>query len=131
MRTIVYKIRLERYEIAKISEGCEDEITLQLEEPLDGNILIEKSAFPLKRGIAKIPADQLSEGEVSPKISTSSGTKRLEGFIFKRGAVIRKHPDADYVRSLAEATDSLLKKVSALEAEIEEIKNKISPKIHF
>lgn len=132
MRTIVYKICLGRYEIAEISEGDEKEITLKLEEPLDGNLLIGKAVFPVLSGIAKIPEERLTAGEVSPKISTSSGIKPLESFIFKRGAVLRKSPDGDYVRTLANAVDSLLIRVSALEAEIKEIRDKItSPKIKF
>ena len=131
MTTVFYKKLLGRYEITKISEHGVGGIQIEFEEPIDGNVIICDETLPLLRGVCNIDAQRLEEGYIIPKIYTGGLIHTVEGFIIKRGEVIRRGPDEEYVRRLSEAANDLLLRVERLEKSIAEIQNKIERKIIF
>lgn len=131
MRIIVYKMVLGRYEISEIREDMGDEVRIKFEESIDGKIMLGRAVFPLSSGICKIPKSKLPEGDIHPKLYTASGLIPLESFIVNGGSIIRKNPDSDYVRHVAESVDGLTARVSDIEAQLSEIQNKITQQIRF
>ena len=122
---------LETYEIDKIEEHTGDGIKIMLEAPIDAKLILGDSVHIVIGGVCNIQKSKLSDGDFIPKLYTSRGMTLLEGFIIKHGAVIRKNPDADYVRRLADCVDGLYTRVLSLENSLEEIQDKISRKISF
>lgn len=131
MKIIVYKMLLGRYEIREISDSGGDEIRIKFEESIDGKITLGELPFTLSCGVCKIPAAKLTDGEVTPKLYTGGKILPLESFIVSGGAIIRKNPDADYIRRIADAVDKLTHRVSDIEEELLEIQDKITQKINF
>ncbi|MBE6644635.1 MAG: hypothetical protein E7612_04555 [Ruminococcaceae bacterium] len=131
MTTVFYKKLLGRYEITKISEHGVGGIQIEFEEPIDGNVIICDETLPLLRGVCNIDAQRLEEGYIIPKLYTGGLIHTVEGFIIKRGEIIRRGPDEEYVRRLSEAANDLLLRVERLEKSIAEIQNKIERKIIF
>ena len=131
MTTIFYKKLLGRYEITEIREHGVDGIQIEFEEPIDGNVIICEETLPLSRGICNISATKLREGYIAPRLYTGGLIDAIEGFIIKKGEVIRKGLDEEYVRRLSEAANTLLLRVESIEESITEIENKIERKIIF
>ena len=131
MTTIFYKKILGRYEISEISNLPGEEITFEFEEPVDGKLLISNSVFDICGGVCRIIAARLPEGEIAPKLYTGWGMHKIEGFIFKHGAVIQKAPDSDYVRRLSITVDAILHRMDAIEKALGELENKTERKITF
>lgn len=131
MTTVFYKKILGNYEISEICESTGNGARLEFEEPIDGKIVILSSVFDLSRGVCNIKASHLPEGDLVPKLYTGGDMQKIEGFIHKLGAIIRKTPDADYARRLAVTVDALFSRVQGLEAVLDEMKNKIERKITF
>ena len=131
MTTVFYKKLLGRYEITKVSEHGVGGIQIEFEEPIDGNVIICDETLPLLRGVCNIDAQRLEEGYIIPKLYTGGLIHTVEGFIIKRGEIIRRGPDEEYVRRLSEAANDLLLRVERLEKSIAEIQNKIERKIIF
>lgn len=131
MQTIIYKSILGRYEISDVTSSTGDGIRVLFDTPLDGHLTIGATVYPIARGVCKIPSTRLSDGEVLPRLVSGGAVKNLEGFTVTRGAVIRRSPDEEYSRRLAEAVDSLAKRISAIEAEIDTVRDKISQKLSF
>ena len=131
MTTIFYKKILGSYEISEITQSSVGDLKIEFEAPFDGKLLIESSVFDIYRGVSTIQTRHLPDGEISPKIYAGSGMERIEGFILSRGAIVRKAPDADYVKRLSITTDALLSRVQKLEAALGKIENKIERQITF
>lgn len=131
MRTICYKIIFGRYEISAITEGEGNEITVKFENSIDGILALANTSFKIANGICKINADALCKGEIVPKLYTATGTVKIEGFLYKNGAILRHAPDADYIRELAKRVNMLEEKTSVLEASYAEIQNRMTQKIEL
>ena len=131
MTTIFYKKILGQYEITEISELSGKEIRFEFEEPLDGNLLISNAVFDISSGVCQLEAERIPDGEITPKLYTGGDMQKIEGFIFKHGAVIQKMPDSDYTRRLSITVDALLRRVDALEKALAELENKTERKISF
>ena len=131
MTTIFYKKILGAYEISKITSPTDSDMRFEFEEPIDGKLLISNAVLELSSGACEVKKNRLLEGETEPKLYTGGDIQKIEGFILSSGAVIRKAPDQDYARRLASSVDALLHRVSALEASLEELKNKTERKITF
>ena len=131
MTTVFYKKVLGNYEISEICESAADDVRLEFEEPIDGKIVISSSVFELSRGVCRIKITNLTEGDLAPKLYTGGNMQKIEGFIHKRGAIMRKPLDQDYARRLSLTVDALFTRVQKLEKVLLEIENKIERKITF
>jgi len=131
MTILVYKSIIGRYELASISHDTGDGLTVIFEEPLDGKLIIGERVLNVKCGISKSESFILPDGDVTPRLVTSGGVKTLEGFISRRGEIIKKVPDAEYIRNIASALSALIGRVAANEAAIEKINEHINQKIEF
>ena len=131
MTTIFYKKILGLYEISEISEVCDGCIRIEFEEPLNAKLVISDLVLDVSCGVCSINADKLSDGEYAPKLYTGTVMQSIEGFIVKKGAVIQKNYDDDYVRRLSGTVDTLLHRIQSLEAAMNEVQDKIERKIVF
>ena len=131
MKTIVYKKILKQYRITEIREGTAGEICIKFEEPIEAKLLVGKSAFCVSCGIAKIPCEKLSDGEIEPKLYTGAGKEEIEGFIFLAGMPILKSPDGEYLRRLGEAYEKLLGRLNEYGEEMLKIKDRLEGKLKF
>ena len=131
MTTVFYKKILGHYEISEICESSGEDIRFEFEEPIDGKLVISNSVFDIFHGVCQTKVSNLSEGDISPKIYTGGDMQKIESFIVKQGAVLRKARGEDYIRGLSVTVDALLCRVQILEEKIAEVQNKIERKITF
>ena len=131
MQIIIYKIRLGKYELTDIKDSGGNDARIVFEEPIDGKLTLGNRVFNVTLGICKFNLDDIDEGEISPKLITGGGVKTLEAFITHRGTVLKKQPDAEYIRALAKAVDELASRLKSLEGSLDEIRNRINQKIEF
>ena len=131
MTTIFYKKLLGRYEIVEISDPRGETIRIEFEEPIDANIILSDMPYPVTRGVCNITSCEIVDGYIVPKLYTGGSIQSLEGFIVKKGAVMRKPADEEYTRRLCANLDGLLARICSLEAKVCELQNKIERKITF
>ena len=131
MKTIVYKKILNQYRIAEIREGSGNKICIKFEEPIEAKLLIGKSAFCVSCGIAEIQCKNLPDGETEPKLYTGGGKEKIESFVILAGVPFLKSPDGEYVRSLGEAYERVLKRLDEYGDEIIKIKERLEQKLNF
>jgi hypothetical protein len=119
------------YEIADITEGAGDEVSIRFEEAFDGVLVIGNADFAVSCGICKADFSRLGDGVKEPKLYTGNGSQKIEGFTLRCGAIIRHNPDADYVRRLGKEISELEERISELEVSNIEIKNSIAQRLEF
>ncbi len=131
MKTIIYKKVLGRYEIEKINDRGGDKILVEFCEPIDSKLTVAGRVFPVERGVARIDAKRLPDGELSPKLYTDGAVSSIEGFILSHGAIVRINVTDDYVRKLVSVVDELQLKVRSLEENCRKIQKKIDQPLQF
>ena len=131
MKIIIYKIILGKYELTDLRDDGGEELQILLEEPVSGRLMLGSRVFNVTRGMCKLKTHELPDGEISPKLITAGAIRNLESFISHGGHVSRKAPDAEYIRSLGAAADTLFKRVSAIEKTLTSIEKKLNQKIEF
>ena len=131
MKIIVYKKILNQYRITEIRGKSGSAIRLKFEEPIEAKLLIEKSAFDISCGIADIPCNEISDGEIRPNLYTGAGKEEIESFIMLAGAPILNNPDAEYIRQLGEAYEKLSKRLDEYGEEILKVKERLDKKLNF
>ena len=93
--------------------------------------MIADRVYTVRRGLCNIEERALRDGEITPRLVTSCGVNTIEGFIVKGGAIIKKEPDAEYLRRAVRITQELCERVSALETELRALRSKTEGKIEF
>ena len=131
MKTIVYKMRLNRYECVELHDDGSDEIKFVFEHPINAKMLISESVVNVCDGIGITSTKKLPEGDVTPKLFLGSGVYILEGFTVSRAAVIRKPADENYIRNLGKFCEELSQRVEKLEKRDEELQTLITQKINL
>ena len=131
MTTIIYKKLLGRYEIIEINGHRGEQVRIEFEEPIDGSLVLSDLPFTVMRGICSIDNSVLKDGYILPKLYTGGNMHTLEGFIIKKGAIIRDTPNEEYTKRLCVTVDALLTRIQQLEIKISELENKTERKITF
>lgn len=131
MTIIVYKTVLGRYELCEIARDTGDGYSIIFEHPIDAKLVIADRVYSVRRGLCNIEESALRDGEITPRLVTSCGVNTIEPFIVSGGAIIKKQPDAEYLRRTVRITQELFDRVAALEAEVGALKNKTEQKIEF
>ena len=129
MKTIIYKIRANRYECADVLDGGGDDLSFIFELPISCRMTISGTVIEIEGGIGKAKLSSIPEGYVTPKLFLGGKVHTLEGFTVSRGAVIKKRADEEYIRNLSEFCEGLSKRVEALEIKNAELINLMTQKI--
>lgn len=131
MKTIVYKKIFKQYKIAEMRESANSEITLIFEEPIEAKLFIGKSAFSVCCGIARIPSEEVPEGEICPKLYTGTGKEEPEGFFVCHGEVVRVKSDDEISKTAAKSLIEMLGRIEHCEHAISEINGLLDRKLNF
>ena len=131
MRAITYKRMFGVYEIADITEGAGDEVSIRFEEAFDGVLVIGNADFAVSCGICNADFSRLGDGVKEPKLYTGGGKEKIESFVILAGVPFLKSPDGEYVRNLGEAYERVLKRLDEYGDEIIKIKERLEQKLNF
>lgn len=127
MTTIVYKNLLNRYLIDSCFEADGDGISVELSEPIDARLAIGTEIYKVKTGLCRIRS--LSEGEILPRLYTSTCVYELEGFVYRNGKATPSRDRSGMIAELCRAVDSITERLTAAEKEIIDLNERVSRRI--
>ena len=125
MSKIHYEGFAGRYIISRCEKDSEEKITLLLDTPLDGKIIINGSVVvSLTEGAAVIDRARLKDGKCYPTLYLSDSYVRLEPFLLSASGA-SPYEGEEYIRSvykrlilLEEKEKELSRRVTALEEKL-------------
>lgn len=129
MKTIIYKIRANRYECTEVLDRGGDDLEFIFELPVSCRMTLSDTVVEIEGGVGKTKLSCIAEGDITPKLFIGGKVHTLEGFTVSRGAVIKKRADEEYVRNLAGFCEELSKRVEELENKNAELMKLMTQKI--
>ncbi len=131
MKTLFYKIRAGRYELAEFRDNGGDEAKFIFEFPCDARLSLGGRIFPVKCGMLTLRVSELREGEIYPILYLDGTAHSLEGFAVGGGVILPLPHGEEYIRRLSGLCEELSQRVAALEKETKAINERISAPLKF
>ncbi len=107
-----------------------DIIEFVFDSPINAKLVIKDKMYDIQNGAVAITVSESDRGECAPRIYSGGVYTDIESFIIGVG-VMRKHPDADYIKSLSDKIFALKNKMKELEKRISYTEEKIDGKPIF
>ena len=127
MTTLVYNKLLNRHLVQSVFESAGKGVRIELSEPIDGKLVINTNIYRIKKGVCRI--EDLTEGEIIPKIYTGMGAFELERFVYRNGVATICRDHANLVDEALQTVDHILERLAAVETELNILNEKVSRRI--